>query len=439
MKAPEGPVSQPASAPAMLALEDGTVFCGRACGATGEATGELCFNTSLVGYLEVLSDPSYAGQIITMTYPQIGNYGVAHADLQADRLALRGLVVRDICFTPSNFRSEMSLPDFLIKNGVVAIDQVDTRQLTQLLRDKGALKAVISTTDLSAALLVEKARRSPGLVAVNLAREVSVDKPYRYDCDKADASAYDFALNPPAAPRFDVVVYDCGVKRGILRNLVRAGCRVEVVPWDTPATEVLARQPSGVFFSNGPGDPEPVRATVSAARELLGSVPVFGICLGHQMLSLAAGGAIEKLRFGHHGGNHPVMNLRTGIVEITAQNHGFSLVFSSLGPLLGALSGHVDTHPANEDLRFWTERGIAPVVQTRAHGRVQLTHVNLNDGTPEGIAFLDLPAFCVQYHPEASPGPTDAHYLFTAFTRLMASHSDYLDIDISQDRLAEWK
>jgi carbamoyl-phosphate synthase small subunit len=237
--------------------------------------------------------------------------------------------------------------------------------------------------------------------------------------------------------RYKVVAYDCGAKLGILRNLARAGCAVELVPWDTPAADVLARMPDGVFFSNGPGDPVPVQATFQAAAELLGKVPVFGICLGHQMLGLAAGARIEKLKFGHRGGNHPVMNLLTRKVEITAQNHGFGVVFESLGPLVGELSGNASAHVS--DLRHYAQVGVVPVVQSKRHGRVQLTHVNLNDGTPEGLAFLDLPAFCVQYHPEASPGPTDAHYLFTAFTRLMDGRADYLDIDISADRLREWR
>jgi carbamoyl-phosphate synthase small subunit len=229
------------------------------------------------------------------------------------------------------------------------------------------------------------------------------------------------------------VAYDCGAKQGILRNLHRAGCQVEVVPWDTSAAEVLALQPDGVFFSNGPGDPKPVQATYQAAAELLGKVPVFGICLGHQMIALAAGAKTEKLKFGHRGANQPVINLRTRKVEITAQNHGFGIIFDSLGQLIDA------TSPQDNDLRYWVEQGVAPIVQNPEFGRIQLTHVNLNDGTPEGIAFLDIPAFCVQYHPEASPGPTDSHYLFTAFTRLMAGRQDYLDIDISADRLREWK
>ena len=238
------------------------------------------------------------------------------------------------------------------------------------------------------------------------------------------------------APKYHVVAYDCGAKRSILENLVRVGCRVTVVPWNTPAEEVLALNPDGVFLSNGPGDPEAVEETYSQVEKLLGNVPIFGICLGHQMISKACGAAIEKLPYGHRGGNQPVMNLRTGRVEITAQNHGFGLVYPSLGPLVSDLSAGFKGH--EDDLRFWASAHCAPVVENERVGRIQLTHVNLNDGTCEGIACLDIPAFSVQYHPEASPGPTDAHYLFTAFTRLMDGDANYLDIDSGADRLEGW-
>ncbi len=418
---------------ALLVLEDGSVFEGYSCAAEGEVFGEVCFNTSLEGYLEVISDPSYAGQIITMTYPQIGNYGINPDDLQSDSLALRGLVVHDMCFTPSNWRSSQSLPAFLSQNGVVAIAGIDTRSLTSHLRDKGAQRGAISTTDLDAQSLLAKVRASESIVGVNLAKTVS----------RAEAGSFDelpasqaFAVAAPAAARYNVVAYDCGVKKSILQGLVRVGCNLTVVPWDTPAQEVLAMNPDGVFLSNGPGDPEAVRETYEQVQQLIGKVPLFGICLGHQMISLASGAEMEKLKFGHRGGNQPVMNLRTGRVEITAQNHGFGLLFDSLGPLVPELSDGVSEHTA--DLRFWAERGVAPVVQNERFGKIQLTHVNLNDGTAEGIAFLDQPVFSVQYHPEASPGPTDAHYLFTAFTRLMDGDACYLDIDIASDRLSGW-
>lgn len=428
--------SKLAGAPAALALEDGAVFYGTACGAAGEAFGEICFNTSLEGYLEVITDPSYAGQIITMTYPQIGNYGVNAEDAQSAKPALRGLVVRDMCTTPSNWRSTVSLPDFLTQHHVVAIEGVDTRALVRHVRDHGAQRAVISTVDTNAESLLAKVRASESLVGQNLAATVSCDAPYiRGVANLPESQA--FALAAAPAPRFNVVAYDCGVKRSILDGLVRAGCSVTCVPWDTPAEDVLAQNPDGVFLSNGPGDPDAVSGTYSQVEKLLGKVPVFGICLGHQMMCKAAGANIEKLKFGHRGGNHPVMNLRTHRVEITAQNHGFGLLFPSLGPLVPELSGGFKGH--EDDLRFWVRAGIAPVVQNERFGRIQLTHVNLNDGTAEGIAFLDIPAFSVQYHPEANPGPTDAHYLFTAFARLMEGREDYLDIDIAADRLVGWK
>ena len=423
-------------APAALVLEDGAVFCGTACGAAGEAFGEICFNTSLEGYLEVITDPSYAGQIITMTYPQIGNYGVTLDDAQSARPALRGLVVRDMCTTPSNWRSTASLPEFLTQHGIVAIEGVDTRALVRHVRDHGAQRAVISTTCTDASALLERVRTSESIVGCNLAATVSCEAAYTHGTSDLPASQA-FALATPPAPAFKVIAYDCGVKRSILDGLVRAACDVTCVPWDTPAVDVLAMAPDGVFLSNGPGDPEAVKATYTQVEQLLGKVPVFGICLGHQMMCKAAGAQIEKLKFGHRGGNHPVMNLRTSRVEITAQNHGFGLLFPSLGELIPEESGGISKH--EDDLRFWSARGIAPVVRNERFGRIQLTHVNLNDGTAEGIAFLDIPAFSVQYHPEANPGPTDAHYLFTAFNRLMSGRKDYLDIDIAADRLAGWR
>ena len=430
--------SKPRQLPALLVLEDGAVFAGTACGAVGEVFGEICFNTSLEGYLEVITDPSYAGQIVTMTYPQIGNYGVNPDDVQSDHPALRGLVVRDMCATPSNWRSEMSLPEFLEREGVVAIEGVDTRALVRHVRDNGAMRAVLSSEDADADSLLAKVRASQSIVGVNLAETVSRTETSTFGrLDLPESKS--FAAESISSEEIDyrVVAYDCGVKRSILEGLVRAGCEVEVVPWDTPAEDVLAKAPDGVFLSNGPGDPDAVEGTYRQVEKLLGNVPLFGICLGHQMICKAAGADIEKLKFGHRGGNHPVMNLRTGRVEITAQNHGFNLVFPSLGPLVAELSGGEAHHV--DDLRFWAERGIAPVVQNERFGHIQLTHVNLNDGTAEGIAFLDLPAFSVQYHPEANPGPTDSHYLFTAFTRLMDGREDYLDIDIAKDRLTGWK
>lgn len=418
---------------AKLVLEDGSVFTGEACGALGEVFGEVCFNTSLEGYLEVISDPSYAGQIIVMTYPQIGNYGVNTDDAQSSKPALRGLVVHDICYTPSNWRSIQTLPEYLEQQGVVALSGIDTRALTTHIRDKGAMRAVISTTDLDEVSLLDKVRKSPELVGANFVETVSGKEVHPYTKLPKSQS---FALTEPQPIHYRVVAYDCGVKEAILQGLLRVGCELTVVPWDTSADEVLALNPDGVFLSNGPGDPDAVEATYYAVEDLIGKVPLFGICLGHQMISLASGATMEKLKFGHRGGNQPVMNLLTRRVEITAQNHGFGLVFDSLGPLIPELSGGETTH--RQDLRYWVEHHIAPVVQNERYGRIQLTHVNLNDGTAEGIAFLDQPVFSVQYHPEAAPGPTDAHYLFSAFTRLMDGRDDYLDIDIAADRLAGW-
>lgn len=442
------------SRPAILLLEDGTVFYGRACGAVGTATGEVCFNTSLEGYFEVLTDPSYAGQIVTMTYPQIGNYGVNLADAQCDghlesevrdspasRVpALRGMVVRDMCRVPSNWRSMMSLPEYLAERGVVAIEGVDTRALVQHLRRYGSQMGIVSSEEFDLEVLSEKLEAAPRLVGENLVKTVSCASPYTFSIeDLAESHAFAFSQTPNHRASYRVVAYDCGVKRGILEGLVRAGCELTVVPWDTPADEVLAMRPDGVFLSNGPGDPDAVHETYDQVNRLIGRVPVFGICLGHQMLGLAAGVRIEKLKYGHRGGNQPVMNLLTRRVEITAQNHGFGLVFSSLGPLVPELSGGFADHPDDGDLRFWAERSIAPVVSNERFGRIRLTHVNLNDGTAEGIQLLDNPAFCVQYHPEAFPGPTDAHYLFTAFARLMDGDEDYLRIDIAADRLRGWR
>lgn len=436
------------SDPAVLLLADGTVFYGRSCGAAGTATGEVCFNTSLEGYFEVMTDPSYAGQIVTMTYPQIGNYGIDSADVQsafpgdgsrpAGAPAMRAMVVRDMCPAPSNWRSVESVPAYLRRWGIVAIEGIDTRALVQHLRDNGAQMGIVSTEESDLDALAAALDAAPQLVGENLVKTVSCAQPHAFS--SADLpSAHEFALAAPAdRGAHRVVAYDCGVKRGILEGLVRAGCDLTVVPWDTPAADVLALNPDGVFLSNGPGDPDAVPETYTQVQQLIGRVPVFGICLGHQMIGLAAGAQIEKLKFGHRGGNQPVMNLLTRRVEITAQNHGFGLVFPSLGKLVPELSGGVSEHPADGDLRFWVERGIAPVVRNERFGRIRLTHVNLNDGTAEGIQLLEAPCFSVQYHPEASPGPTDAHYLFTAFARLMAGEADYLSIDIAADRLAGW-
>ncbi|MBR3318462.1 MAG: glutamine-hydrolyzing carbamoyl-phosphate synthase small subunit [Atopobiaceae bacterium] len=446
-------VAHGTQSPALLVLEDGTCFRGRACGALGEAFGEIVFNTSMTGYQEITTDPSYAGQIVTFTYPQLGNYGVSKNAMQSAGTALAGIVVRDMCYTPSHRQSEGSLPDFLRERGVVAIEGVDTRALTLRIRSAGAMRAAISTTDLDPQSLVARVDASPAISAHNHVADVSPRRvrvvaasneaertsspaPGRTVAGAATGEAGQVASVLPEFSRTDgdddssevqrfaslrsplrVVAYDCGEKRGIENGLAQVGCEVVAVPFDTPAAHVLSLEPDGVFFSNGPGDPTQVTATARAAQDLLGRIPVFGICLGNQLIAMAAGARIEKLPFGHHGGNEPVMNLLTRRVEITAQNHNYGLVFESMGPLVPELSGG-ETRHAN-DLRQWVERGIAPVVKTPHRGRVRLTHVNLNDGTPEGIQFLDVPAFSVQYHPESSPGPHDARYVFEAFAQLM--------------------
>ena len=412
------------AAPALLALEDGTVFEGRSCGAPGEASGEAVFNTSLSGYQEVLTDPSYAGQIVTMTMPHIGNYGVNGADMESRGVFARGLVVREICHTPSSWRAEESLPAMLSRENIVAIEGVDTRRLTRHIREAGAMRAVISTTDLDPASLVAKAAASPGLVGRDLVSEVAVTEPYLWGVTGPGGELPVDTGVLPVQPRYRVVVFDSGVKYNILRRLSEAGCELEVVPPTTSAADVLARNPDGVFVANGPGDPEAVDYLYSTLRELIGTKPLFGICLGHQMLSLAVGSSTYKLRYGHRGGNQPVKNLLTGKVEITSQNHGFCVDFGSIGSLIAEESAGLDLDPG--DLGGWVGAGIAPVVRSPRFGRVQLTHVNLNDMTTEGIALLDAPAFSVQYHPEAAPGPHDARYLFAAFTRLMDGRPDYL-------------
>lgn len=409
---------------ATLALEDGSVFSGWSCGAPGEAFGELCFNTAMAGYQEILTDPSYAGQIITMTMPHIGNYGVNNVDMESRGVFARGFVVREMSHEPSSWRSELSLPEFLVEHNIVAIEGLDTRMIVRHLRESGAMRAVISTTDHDRDSLVSKAKSSPGLVGRDLVAEVAVDAVYNWGdivpggCVPADLGSC------PAKSLYRVVAIDSGIKYNIIRGLRGSGCDVIVVPPTSTAQEILAYEPDGIFLANGPGDPEAVSYLYSTLRELIGVKPIFGICLGHQMLSLAVGAETFKLKYGHRGGNQPVMNLLNGRVEITSQNHGFCVDFASIGPLDVEASGGVDHDPA--DIGFWVKSGVAPVVTSDKMGRVQLTHVSLNDMTTEGIRLLDQPAFSVQYHPEAAPGPRDAAYLFEAFTRLMDGRTDYL-------------
>ncbi len=368
---------------AILALEDGTVFHGDAFGAAAVRTGEVVFNTAITGYQEVFTDPSYTGQIVVLTYPHIGNYGANLSDNEAARPYIEGLAVRDFNVTPSNWRAEMSADEFLRRDGIPVISGIDARALVRKLRTKGAMRGALSTAGHSAEQLVEMARQSPPMAGLDLATRVTTTDRYEWNERLAPCSPSEHIGLQPLG-EFRVVAYDFGIKRNILRCLASIGARVTVIPSSTPAEDVLTLKPDGVFLSNGPGDPEPLEGPVREIRKLLGRVPVFGICLGHQLLGLALGGRTFKLKFGHHGINHPVLNRRTGQVEITVQNHGFCVDPDSLN--------------ANE---------------------VELTHVNLNDQTVEGLRHRTLPLFCVQYHPEAAAGPHDSRYLFEDFASLM--------------------
>ena len=367
---------------AILALADGKIFEGEAFGASGEVEGEVVFNTSMYGYQEILTDPSYCGQMVVMTYPLIGNYGVNPEDFESERPSLKGFIIKELSGIPSNWRSQGSLDQFLKDYGVVGIQGIDTRALTRHIRDAGAQQAVLSTVESDSRILAERAKNSIGLVGRDLVKEVTCKEPYFWEDDGPCLG--EKPIEKIAGDKtFSVVAYDFGIKRNILRRLTHAGCRVKVVPASTSAEEALAFQPDGVFLSNGPGDPEGVPYAIENVKRLIGQVPLFGICLGHQILTLALGGKTFKLRFGHHGGNQPVMNLKTRKVEITAQNHGFA----------------VDDKSTLND--------------------VEVTSINLNDKTVEGIRHKVLPVFSVQYHPEAAPGPHDSDYLFREFLEIM--------------------
>jgi carbamoyl-phosphate synthase small subunit len=375
----------PAFPPALLALADGTVFRGKGIGATSSSVGEVVFNTAMTGYQEILTDPSYTRQIVTLTYPHIGNTGINREDAEggvAGRIYAAGLVIRDLPLLASNFRSEQTLSDYLRAEHVVGIADIDTRKLTRILREKGAQAGCLLAGDnLDAEAAIAQARAFPGLAGMDLAKVVSVDQPYEWTEGEWKLGTGHVAT---ANPRFHVVAYDFGVKRNILRMLAARGCRVTVVPAQTPAATVLAMNPDGVFLSNGPGDPEPCDYAINAIRTFLDQkLPTFGICLGHQLMALAGGGKTLKMKFGHHGANHPVKDLESGQVMITSQNHGFAADPATL--------------PTN----------------------IKVTHISLFDGSLQGLAWTDRPALCFQGHPEASPGPHDVSYLFDRFIGMM--------------------
>jgi carbamoyl-phosphate synthase small subunit len=371
---------------AILALEDGTVFEGRSFGAPGIRSGEVVFNTSITGYQEIFTDPSYSGQIVVLTNPQIGNYGANAGDNESRQPFIEGLIVRDFSPVTSNWRADEAANQFLAKAGVPIGSGMDTRQLVRRLRERGVMRGVLSGSGGDSAQLVEIARRAPSMAGLDLATRVTTPVTYEWAHAASKCSPSDLE-GEAARPRFHVVAYDFGIKHNILRRLVQIGSRVTVVPAGTSAEDVLGMKPDGVFLSNGPGDPEPLEFQSAQVRKIVGKVPLFGICLGHQVLGLALGGKTYKLKFGHRGANHPVLNKITNRVEITSQNHGFAVDPDSLDA-----------------------------------SQIELTHINLNDQTLEGFRHRQHPVFCVQYHPEAAPGPHDSRYLFDDFASLMDAH-----------------
>jgi len=377
---------------ALIALEDGTVFEGKSYGVEGEREGEIVFNTSMTGYQEIITDPSYKGQIVIMTYPLIGNYGVNETDIESWSPKVEGFIVKEFSRITSNFRAQDTLYNYLKKHNILAIENVDTRALTKHIRSQGAMKAIISTVDLNHDRLVEKARNSRGIVGVDLVKEVTCKEPYVWEDGTMDDGRFTMNGNvqPQSArlPDLKVVVMDFGVKLNILRMLQKTLCHVTVVPAYTKAEDILSLHPHGVLLSNGPGDPAAIPYAIGEIKKLLGKVPIFGICLGQQLLGLAYGGKTYKLKFGHRGANQPVKNLETSRIHITSENHGFAVDVSSI------------------------------------QETVKITHVNLNDNTVEGIEHTNYPTFSVQFHPEASPGPHDSYYLFSKFREMMEKFND---------------
>ncbi|MFY9556336.1 MAG: glutamine-hydrolyzing carbamoyl-phosphate synthase small subunit [Blastocatellia bacterium] len=378
---------------AILALEDGRVWRGRGFGAEAEVSGEVVFNTAMTGYQEILTDPSYCGQIVTMTYPLIGNYGVNTEDPESTRVFAEGFVVRELSRTYSNWRATESLDEYLKKADVPGISNIDTRSIVRHIRERGSMRGCLSTLHTDERAVIERALSAPEMVGSELASAVTCREPYVWTDDQASAYGSPRLLHPnvqpDAIPRLHVVAYDFGLKHNSLRNLAALGCRVTVVPAHTSAEDVIELMPDGVWLSNGPGDPEPLTDVVANLRKLIGRYPVFGICLGHQLMGLAVGGRTYKLPFGHHGGNQPVKDLTTGRVEITAQNHGFAVDADSL--------------PAD----------------------CEITHINLNDNTVEGLRHKSLPVYSVQYHPEAGPGPHDSSHLFDKFVKMMEQNRSH--------------
>ena len=369
---------------AILALADGRVFEGRSFGAEGEAVGEVVFNTSMTGYQEILTDPSYEGQMVAMTYPEIGNVGVNPEDVESRKPFVKGFIVKEYSPIPSNWRATQPLHEYMIEHGIVGIEGIDTRSLVRHLRDRGSQEAIISALTGDPGPLVAKAKASPGLIGRDLVKEVTCRESYEWTEGRWELeTGYRKTGTETERKDFFVVAYDYGIKFNILRGLTESGCKVKVVPASTPAEKVLALKPDGIFLSNGPGDPDAVPYAKENVRKLIGKKAIFGICLGHQIMGLALGGKTYKLKFGHHGGNQPVMDLTTRKVEITTQNHGFAVDADSL------------------------------------KGAAEVTHLNLNDNTVEGLAHRELPLFSVQYHPESSPGPHDASYLFGRFVEMM--------------------